>query len=113
MTKLGGNRNSSPFRLVLGRNSGSAYKLSSNCPSNSARLQPHPRSWNPKLLYIAASPRRNVANPFIHVELNAPDPQKAQTFYSKLFQWQLEDVPNPEMPDGTDTVIKVGDGTGG
>jgi len=28
-----------------------------------------------------------VANPFVHVELNTPDPQKAKTFYSKLFQW--------------------------
>jgi uncharacterized protein len=39
-----------------------------------------------------------VANPFIHVELNTADPQKAKSFYSKLFQWQLEDVPNPAVP---------------
>jgi uncharacterized protein len=54
-----------------------------------------------------------VANPFVHVELNTPDPQKAQAFYSELFQWQLEDVPNPTVPTGTYTMIKVGKGTGG
>src|SRR6266705_850466 len=41
-----------------------------------------------------------VANPFIHIELNTPDPEKAKTFYSKLFQWQLEDVPNTAVPAG-------------
>jgi len=54
-----------------------------------------------------------VANPFVHVELNTPDPQKAKTFYSKLFQWQLEDMPNPAVADGSYTLIKVGEGTGG
>src|SRR5258708_13411746 len=54
-----------------------------------------------------------VANPFVHVELNTPDPKRAKEFYSKLFQWQLEDVPNPAVPDSTYTMIKVGEGTGG
>ncbi len=54
-----------------------------------------------------------MANPFVHVELNTPDPQKAKAFYSKLFQWQLEDMPNPAVPDGSYTLIKVGEGTGG
>ena len=54
-----------------------------------------------------------MANPFVHVELNTPDPEKAKGFYSKLFQWQLEDVPNPAVPDGSYTMIKVGEGTGG
>ena len=54
-----------------------------------------------------------MANPFVHVELNTPDPEKAKTFYSKLFQWQLEDVPNPAAPASTYTMIKVGSGTGG
>jgi predicted enzyme related to lactoylglutathione lyase len=54
-----------------------------------------------------------VANSFVHVELNTADPEKAKAFYSKLFQWQLEDVPNPAVPDGSYTVIKVGTGTGG
>ncbi|HWO29135.1 MAG TPA: VOC family protein [Candidatus Acidoferrum sp.] len=54
-----------------------------------------------------------MANPFVHVELNTPDPKKAKEFYSKLFQWQLEDVPNPAVPGGAYTMIKVGEGTGG
>ena len=54
-----------------------------------------------------------MANSFVHVELNTADPEKAKAFYSKLFQWQLEEVPNPAVPDGSYTVIKVGTGTGG
>jgi uncharacterized protein len=54
-----------------------------------------------------------MANPFVHVELNTSDPETAKTFYSKLFQWQLEDVPNPAVPAGTYTMVKVGEGTGG
>jgi uncharacterized protein len=51
-----------------------------------------------------------MANPFVHVELNTTDVTKAKAFYSKLFDWQLEDVP---MPSGSYTMIKVGEGTGG
>jgi predicted enzyme related to lactoylglutathione lyase len=51
-----------------------------------------------------------MANPFVHVELNTTDPAKAKTFYSKLFDWKLEDM---ETPNGTYTMISVGDGTGG
>jgi hypothetical protein len=51
-----------------------------------------------------------MANAFVHVELNTTDPDKAKAFYSKLFKWELEDVP---MPDGTYTMIKPGKGTGG
>lgn len=54
-----------------------------------------------------------MANPFVHVERNTPDPKKAKEFYSKLFQGQLEDITNPAVPDGTGTMIKVGEGTGG
>ena len=54
-----------------------------------------------------------MTNPFIHVELNSPDPAKAKAFYGKLFQWKLEDMPNTPVPDGSYTVIKVGEGTGG
>ena len=39
--------------------------------------------------------------------------RKARTFYSKLFQWQLEDLPNPAVPDDSYTLVKVGEGTGG
>jgi predicted enzyme related to lactoylglutathione lyase len=54
-----------------------------------------------------------MSNPFVHVELNSPDPEKAKAFYGKLFQWQLEDMPDSPVPDGDYTVIKVGEGTGG
>ncbi len=52
-------------------------------------------------------------NPFIYVELNSPDPDKANAFYGKLFQWQLEGMPNAPVSDDPYTVIKVGEGTGG
>src|SRR5439155_4855028 len=52
-----------------------------------------------------------MANPFVHVELNTTDVDKAKEFYSKLFDWTLEDM---EMgPSDTYTIIKVGEGTGG
>ena len=54
-----------------------------------------------------------MANPFIHVELNTSDQEKAKAFYATLFQWQLEEVPNPAVPTGSYTMIKVGAGTGG
>ena len=52
-----------------------------------------------------------MANPFVHVELNTTDVEKAKSFYSQLFDWQLEDM--SMGPSGTYTVIKVGDGTVG
>ena len=51
-----------------------------------------------------------MANPFVHVELNTTDVAAAKSFYSKLFDWKLEDVP---MPNGSYTMIRVGEGTGG
>ena len=53
-----------------------------------------------------------MANPFVHIELHTKDITKAKAFYSKLFDWSLEDLP---MPDGagTYTMINVGEGTGG
>ena len=51
-----------------------------------------------------------MANPFVHVELNTTDVGKAKSFYGSLFHWTLEDVP---MPNGSYTMIKVGEGTGG
>lgn len=53
---------------------------------------------------------RFMPNPFVHVELNTTDLDRAKAFYGKLFDWNLEDTP---MPDGTYTMIKVGQGTGG
>lgn len=51
-----------------------------------------------------------MANPFVHVELNTTDVEKAKSFYGKLFSWKMEDVP---MSTGTYTMINVGEGTGG
>jgi len=51
-----------------------------------------------------------MANPFVHVELSSTDVAKAKTFYGKLFDWKLEDIP---MGPDTYTMINVGEGTGG
>ena len=53
-----------------------------------------------------------MVNPFVHIELQTGDVAKAKEFYSKLFDWKLEDLP---MPGGSDTytMINVGEGTGG
>jgi predicted enzyme related to lactoylglutathione lyase len=50
-----------------------------------------------------------MANAFVHNELNTQDVGKAKAFYSKLFDWKLED-----MAGGMEyTLIKVGEGTAG
>jgi predicted enzyme related to lactoylglutathione lyase len=50
-----------------------------------------------------------MANAFVHNELNTQDVGKAKAFYSKLFDWKLED-----MSGGMEyTLIKVGEGTAG
>lgn len=51
-----------------------------------------------------------MANPFVHVELNTTDPDQAKTFYGKLFDWKMQEMP---MPLGSYTMIDVGEGTGG
>jgi predicted enzyme related to lactoylglutathione lyase len=52
-----------------------------------------------------------MANAFVHIELNTTDPEKAKSFYSKLFDWTLEDM---DMgPGGNYTMIRPGDGPGG
>jgi predicted enzyme related to lactoylglutathione lyase len=51
-----------------------------------------------------------MSNAFVHVELNTTDVDKSKSFYGKLFDWKLEDVP---MGDMTYTLIKPGSGTGG
>jgi predicted enzyme related to lactoylglutathione lyase len=53
-----------------------------------------------------------MANAFVHVELQTKDVAKAKTFYSKLFDWKLEDMPMPGG-GGSYTMINVGEGTGG
>ena len=52
-----------------------------------------------------------MGNPFVHVELNTTDVDKAKKFYGQLFDWKLEDV--AMGPSGTYTMIKPGTGTGG
>lgn len=52
-----------------------------------------------------------MANPFVHIELQTTDQQKAKDFYGKLFDWKLQDEPVPNF--GTYTMIGVGEGTGG
>src|SRR5215470_5429225 len=52
-----------------------------------------------------------MANPFVHVELQTTDLKKARDFYSKLFDWKLEDSQVPGF--GTYTMIGVGEGTAG
>jgi uncharacterized protein len=51
-----------------------------------------------------------MGNPFVHVELMTNDVGKAKSFFGKLFDWKLEDMP---MGDSNYTIIKVGEGTGG
>ncbi|MEQ1742312.1 MAG: VOC family protein [Candidatus Nitrotoga sp.] len=53
-----------------------------------------------------------MVNPFVHIELQTGDVAKAKEFYSKLFDWKLEDLPMPGG-SGTYTMINVGEGTGG
>ncbi len=52
-----------------------------------------------------------MANPFVHIELQTTDLKKARDFYSRLFDWKLEDAQMPGF--GTYTMINVGEGTGG
>src|SRR4051812_8229930 len=59
---------------------------------------------------ISVLMEETVANPFCHVELNTTDLKQAKDFYSKLFEWKLEDMPSP---GGGYTMIRVGEGTGG
>ncbi|HEX3486346.1 MAG TPA: VOC family protein [Micropepsaceae bacterium] len=52
-----------------------------------------------------------MGNPFVHIEFNTTDPQRAKSFYGSLFDWTLEDT---DMGGGmVYTIIKVGEGTGG
>ena len=52
-----------------------------------------------------------MGNAFVHVELQTNDLAKAKQFYSKLFDWKLQDMPMPG--GGSYTMIDVGGGTGG
>ena len=52
-----------------------------------------------------------MSHPFVHVELHTNDLARAREFYSKLFDWKLDDVAMPG--GGAYTMINVGSGTGG
>ena len=54
-----------------------------------------------------------MQNPVVYFEIGCRDKAATREFYSKLFQWKLEVMPNPATPDGTYTMINVGEGTGG
>ena len=54
-----------------------------------------------------------MANPFVHVELSTTDPAKAKAFYTRLFDWKLEDMQMGPGAHDTYTLIEVGEGTGG
>lgn len=49
-----------------------------------------------------------MANPFVHIELNASDLGKAKKFYKSVFDWKLTDSKEMQY-----TMIDVGKGTGG
>ncbi len=53
-----------------------------------------------------------MGNSFVHIELQTQDLVKAKEFYSKLFDWKLEDMPAPGGGEPY-TMINVGEGTGG
>ena len=52
-----------------------------------------------------------MGNPFVHVELNTTDVDKAKKFYGQLFDWKLEDVAMGISRQYT--MIMPGTGTGG
>ena len=51
-----------------------------------------------------------MGNPFVHLELNTTDVDRAKAFYGKLFDWEMKDM---SLPVGTYTTVDVGKGTGG
>lgn len=51
-----------------------------------------------------------MPNPFVHVELNTSDVDRAKSFYGSLFQWKFEDITIGDMPY---TMIRTGTGTAG
>src|SRR5262249_4296418 len=52
-----------------------------------------------------------MANPFVYVELNTTDVEKAKAFYGRLFEWKTEDV--NVTPVGRYTRIRPGEGPRG
>jgi hypothetical protein len=52
-----------------------------------------------------------MPNPFVHVELQTTDVEAAKSFYTRLFDWQLESITGANDMDYT--LVKTGQGTGG
>jgi predicted enzyme related to lactoylglutathione lyase len=52
--------------------------------------------------------RYNMANPFVHIELNTRDVDKSKKFYASMFNWKMNEIPGMDY-----TIIDVGEGTGG
>lgn len=52
-----------------------------------------------------------MGNPFVHIELHTADMNTARDFYTRLFDWKLEEM--PVTGSAPCTMIKVGEGTGG
>jgi len=52
--------------------------------------------------------RCNLANPFVHIELQTQDVEKSKKFYANMFDWKLDDIPGADY-----TMVNVGEGTGG
>jgi predicted enzyme related to lactoylglutathione lyase len=69
------------------------------------------RRWRLCVYSLNLQETRQMANPFVHVELNTTDVAQAKNFYGKLFDWKMEDM--PMEGGGAYTLIKVGEGTGG
>ncbi|MEW6426770.1 MAG: VOC family protein [Thermodesulfobacteriota bacterium] len=49
-----------------------------------------------------------MANPFVHIELQTRNVEQSKKFYTGMFGWKLN-----EMPEMGYTIIDVGEGTGG
>jgi uncharacterized protein len=81
-------------------------------PTNILLLNPHCSFPGSKLVFPKYGDKKggNMANPFVHVELSTTDLGQAKTFYGKLFGWKMKEIP---MPNGSYTMIDVGEGTGG
>lgn len=52
-----------------------------------------------------------MANPFVHLELNTPNLEKAKSFYKDLFGWEFQDM--PMGPGGVYSTFKPSSGPGG
>lgn len=53
-----------------------------------------------------------MANPFVHIELQTKDLERAKTFYESLFGWSYEELPAPP-PANTYTMVHTGSQPGG